>query len=77
MARNAALYLKSVGAGAMITAPMMSAAFMLREPLVDIILGPSWATLADVLAWLAPVGFYSRYRVRPVLYLWRAGKPRH
>ena len=57
VARNAALYLKSVGAVAMITAPLMSGAFMLRTPLVHIVFGAQWAAGAGVLAWLAPVGF--------------------
>ncbi|MEO8631654.1 MAG: lipopolysaccharide biosynthesis protein, partial [Betaproteobacteria bacterium] len=56
-ARNAALYRRSVGAIAMITAPMMSGAFMLSEPLVNIVFGAQWAGAGGVLAWLAPVGF--------------------
>lgn len=39
-----------------ITAPLMSGAFVLRDPLVILALGESWKPVADLLFWLAPVG---------------------
>lgn len=53
----AALYLKSVAVIAYITAPLMVGLFVLREPFVAAVFGPKWRLTADVIAWLAPVGF--------------------
>lgn len=53
----AALYLKSVAMIAYITAPLMVGLFVLREPFVAAVFGPNWMPTADVIAWLAPVGF--------------------
>ncbi len=53
----AALYLKASAAVAMVTAPLMAGLWVLRAPFVAVFLGPRWMPVADVLAWLAPVGF--------------------
>ncbi|MBB5392874.1 MULTISPECIES: MOP flippase family protein [unclassified Herbaspirillum] len=53
----ARLYLKSVSFIAFLTAPLMGGLFALREPFVDVVLGPKWSAAAVVIAWLAPVGF--------------------
>jgi PST family polysaccharide transporter len=52
-----ALYLKSVATIATLTAPLMAGVFVLREPFIDVLLGPQWHEAAHVLAWLAPIGF--------------------
>lgn len=52
-----ALYLKSVGFIAFITAPLMAGLFVLREPFVAVVFGTRWEPAVVVLAWLAPVGF--------------------
>mgnify|MGYP000208556797 CR=1 FL=1 len=51
------LYLKSVSVIAMLTAPLMAGVFVLREPFIHTFLGAKWHAAADVLIWLAPVGF--------------------
>lgn len=51
------LYLRSVSLVCVVTAPMMAGAFILREELVVILFGPRWAEVAELLKWLAPVGF--------------------
>lgn len=50
-------YLSSVAVIAFVTAPLMAVAWALRDPLVLILLGTEWMKSADVLAWLAPVGY--------------------
>jgi PST family polysaccharide transporter len=59
--RNLALigkhYLDSLETIAFITAPLMALIWALREPIIRIFLGERWLPAADVLAWLAPVGF--------------------
>ncbi len=54
MARH---YIGSLRIIVLITAPAMAFLWALREPLVDVLLGHQWARVADVVAWLAPVGF--------------------
>ena len=51
------LYLKSVAVIAMLTAPIMAGVFVLREPFIDVLLGSQWHEAANVLQWLAPIGF--------------------
>jgi PST family polysaccharide transporter len=51
------LYLKSVAVIAMLTAPLMTGVFVLREPFINLFLGPKWHEAASVLTWLAPIGF--------------------
>ncbi|NYE62155.1 PST family polysaccharide transporter [Duganella sp. 1224] len=53
----ARLYFRSVGVIATLTAPLMAGVWLLRAPFIDIMLGPRWAEVGTVLAWLAPVGF--------------------
>jgi PST family polysaccharide transporter len=53
----ASMYLRSVSVIAFFTAPLMAGLFVLREPFVDAVFGASWHEVADVIAWLAPVGF--------------------
>lgn len=51
------LYLRALGAVSLATAPAMAGVFYLRAPLVDLLFGPAWAVVAQLLTWLAPVGF--------------------
>ena len=51
------LYFKSVSVIVMLTAPLMTGVFVLREPFIHTFLGAKWHAAADVLVWLAPVGF--------------------
>ncbi len=57
VAEMAALYLRTLGFIAFLTAPLMAGLFCLREPFVRVMLGPQWQTSVVLLAWLAPVGF--------------------
>ncbi len=50
------LYLRSIAAIVLLTAPLMAGLWVLREPFVEVALGARWLPVADVLAWLAPVG---------------------
>jgi PST family polysaccharide transporter len=52
-----ALFLRSTSAISLITAPMMAGMFFLRVPFVELMFGDRWSEVADVLKWLAAVGF--------------------
>jgi PST family polysaccharide transporter len=52
-----ALYFKSVAVIVLLTAPLMTGVFVLRQPFIDTFLGAKWHDAASVLTWLAPVGF--------------------
>lgn len=52
-----ALYLRAISVIAFLSAPLMAGLFVLREPFVDVLLGPRWASVAMLIAWLAPTGF--------------------
>lgn len=65
-----ALYLRSLAAITLITAPLMSGLWVLRAPFIEIALGPNWHSVADVLAWLAPVGLMqSMMTMMGVIYM--------
>jgi PST family polysaccharide transporter len=51
-----ALYLKLTSALAVVIVPLMIELWVLRKPFVDVVLGKRWWPVAEVLAWLAPVG---------------------
>jgi O-antigen/teichoic acid export membrane protein len=51
-----ALYLKTTSAIALFTAPLMAGVWVLRKPFVEVFFGARWLPVADVLAWLAPIG---------------------
>lgn len=51
------LYFKSVAVIVLLTAPLMTGVFVLRQPFIDTFLGAKWHDAASVLTWLAPVGF--------------------
>ncbi|MBS0419365.1 MAG: lipopolysaccharide biosynthesis protein [Proteobacteria bacterium] len=53
----AALYLKATGTIALFTAPLMAGVWVLRKPFVAVVFGEKWLPVADVLGWLAPIGF--------------------
>jgi O-antigen/teichoic acid export membrane protein len=50
------LYLNATTGIALVTAPLMAGIWALRTPFVALLLGDRWLSVADVLAWLAPVG---------------------
>lgn len=56
-AEVAALFLRTLGFISFLTAPLMAGLFCLREPFVQVMLGPQWQAAVVLLAWLAPVGF--------------------
>jgi O-antigen/teichoic acid export membrane protein len=56
-AEVAALYLRSLGFIAFLSAPLMAGLFALREPFVHVMLGERWQASVALLGWLAPVGF--------------------
>lgn len=56
-ARLAESYVRVTAAVVLITAPLMFGLFVLREPFVATILGERWQPVAELLFWLAPVGF--------------------
>lgn len=49
-------YFRSVRLISLLTFPLMSGLFVLREPFVETVLGVAWMPVADLLAWLCPVG---------------------
>src|SRR5205823_634608 len=53
----ASLYLKSLAAIGFFTAPLMMGVYVLRDPFVRVLMGEQWNEAADVLRWLAPVGY--------------------
>lgn len=50
-------FLKIISLVSLLTAPVMFGLWAIREPFIDVLLGPQWAQSATVLAWLAPAGF--------------------
>lgn len=52
-----ALYLKVILGIASITAPLMFGLAVLREPFVQLVFGPQWSMVSELLLWLAPTGF--------------------
>lgn len=54
--RLAAAYLRATAAISLISFPVMLGLFVLRVPAIDILLGHQWLPVANLLAWLAPVG---------------------
>lgn len=56
MGRLAGAYVRATAAVTLITAPLMFGFFVLREPFVAVALGERWQPVADILAWLVPVG---------------------
>ncbi len=54
--RLSSAYVRATAATTLITAPMMFGFFVLREPFVMVALGERWLPVAEVLAWLVPVG---------------------
>ncbi|HEY0060692.1 MAG TPA: lipopolysaccharide biosynthesis protein [Telluria sp.] len=57
VAEVAALFLRTLGFIAFLTAPLMAGLYCLRAPFVQVMLGPQWQSAVVLLAWLAPVGF--------------------
>jgi O-antigen/teichoic acid export membrane protein len=51
-------YLRVLALISAVTTPVMLGIWALREPLVNVALGPSWAPVAEVLAWFAPMGVF-------------------
>ncbi|MCM5681335.1 lipopolysaccharide biosynthesis protein [Schlegelella sp. S2-27] len=51
------LYLRALFVIACVTGPLMAGLFVLRDEFVDTVLGSKWHEVADIVAWLAPVGF--------------------
>jgi O-antigen/teichoic acid export membrane protein len=56
LASFGSLYLKTISAIFLVTAPLMAGLWVLREPFVEVVFGRRWVPVADILAWLAPVG---------------------
>ncbi|MES2831788.1 MAG: MOP flippase family protein [Pseudomonadota bacterium] len=54
--KMSALYYKSLRLIATATAPLMAGLWVLRDPFVIVALGNKWAGVADILAWMAPIG---------------------
>jgi len=52
------LFLKTLGFIALLTAPIMVGIFVLRNEFIDLVLGPKWHPVAEMLGYLAPVGFF-------------------
>lgn len=50
------VYIQATTAVVFVTAPLMFGFFVLRDPLILVALGSEWQPVADVLAWLIPVG---------------------
>lgn len=52
------LFLKTLGFIAFFTAPTMVGIFVLKEEFINLILGSKWVPVAEMLGYLAPVGFF-------------------
>jgi O-antigen/teichoic acid export membrane protein len=50
-------YLKSSLAFVLLVAPVMFGLYILRDPLVGVVLGRKWKPVIGLLVWLAPIGF--------------------
>ncbi|HEY7986734.1 MAG TPA: lipopolysaccharide biosynthesis protein, partial [Methylophilaceae bacterium] len=57
LAQMGRVYLQTIAVIAFMTAPLMAGVFALRELFVGVAFGPQWASVAQLLVWLAPVGF--------------------
>lgn len=53
----ASMYLRSLSVITFFTAPLMAGLFVLRDPFVRTVFGANWLGVADIILWLAPVGF--------------------
>jgi PST family polysaccharide transporter len=53
----ASLYMKSLATVAFFSAPLMMAIYLLHGPLVRVLMGPRWGEAAELLRWLAPIGY--------------------
>lgn len=51
------IYLRTLSATCLLTAPMMAGVFFLREEFVLLLFGPNWPQVSGVLRYLAAVGF--------------------
>jgi PST family polysaccharide transporter len=51
------LYRRTLAMIALVSAPMTAGLWLVREPFVLTVFGEQWIQAAEVLAWLAPVGF--------------------
>lgn len=56
-AKQSDSYIGSLGIVALLVAPLMGGVMAVREPFVAVVFGSKWAAVADVIFWLAPVGF--------------------
>jgi O-antigen/teichoic acid export membrane protein len=50
------VYFKVLGGIALLSMPIMVGLWSLRVPFTEVVLGPTWAIVAPLLGWLAPVG---------------------
>jgi PST family polysaccharide transporter len=53
--RLSAAYLRALAAATLVNAPLLMGFFALRESFVDVMIGPKWMPVADLLTWLLPV----------------------
>lgn len=51
------LYTRSLRIICAIAAPLMGGVFFLRQEFVELVFGPRWTQVSQLLTWLAPVGF--------------------
>ncbi|HEX7012853.1 MAG TPA: lipopolysaccharide biosynthesis protein [Steroidobacteraceae bacterium] len=56
-AQLGAMYLRVLSVIAFFTAPLMTGLFVLRDLLVEVVLGESWGRVAQLITWFAPIGF--------------------
>jgi O-antigen/teichoic acid export membrane protein len=52
-----ALYVRVNAAICLLVAPFLTLLFYLRDPAIDLVLGPRWHGAAELLVWLVPAGF--------------------
>lgn len=57
----AATYRRVLGGIAILSAPLMSGMWVLREELASTVLGPTWSLVGGLLFWLAPVGLLQSF----------------
>jgi PST family polysaccharide transporter len=74
--RLAEMYLRASGMMALLTAPLMTGLYALREPFVLLMLGPAWSTVGTLVPWLAALGLIQAQATIPASVLLARGRAR-
>jgi PST family polysaccharide transporter len=74
--RLAEMYLRASGMMALLTAPLMTGLYALREPFVLLMLGPAWSAVSALVPWLAALGLIQAQATIPGSVLLAQGRAR-